>query len=50
MRVQYKYGSQIVQVFTGKGSQLAAMLGKKTNYWSRNLEGMMKVFNNAALA
>ena len=33
-----------------KGSQLGKMLGKRNDYWSTKLEGVIKIFNIAALA
>ena len=49
-RLQFRYGTEVIQAYTDKGSQLGKMLGKRNDYWSTKLCGMIKIFNNAALA
>ena len=49
-RLQYRYGTEIVQGFTDKGSQLGRTLGKRSDYWSVMLDGMIKIYNNAAMS
>ena len=47
-RLQFRFGTEIVQAFTDKGSQLGKILGDTKDYWSAKLGGKMKVFNNLA--
>ena len=49
-RLQFRFGTQIVQAYTDKGSQLGQMLGKKNEFWSVKLSGIIKIFNYASLA
>ena len=49
-RLQFRFASQIVQAYTNKGAQLGKMLGNKSDYWSERLAGIMKIFNNLAMA
>ena len=49
-RLQYRYGTEIIQGFTNKGSQPGRTLGKRSNYWSVKIAGMIKIFNNAVMS
>ena len=48
-RMQYRFGTEIVMGFTDKGSQLGKTLGKKSDFWSLRIAGMIKIFNNAVM-
>ena len=48
-RLQYRFGTEVVMGFTDAGSQLGKTLGKKSDFWSLRLAGMIKMFNNAAM-
>ena len=41
--------TEIVMGFTDKGSQLGKTLGKKSDFWSLRIAGMIKIFNNSAM-
>ena len=47
-RLQFRFGTEIVQAYTDKGSQLGKILGETSDYWSERLGGTIKVFNNLA--
>ena len=36
-RLQFRFGTEVIQAYTDKGSQLGKMLGKKNEYWSTKL-------------
>ena len=49
-RLQYRYGTEIIQGFTDKESQIGRTLGKRSDFWSLKIAGMIKIFNNAAMS
>ena len=47
--LQYRFGTEVIMGFTDAGSQLGKSLGKKCDFWSRKLAGIIKLYNNAAM-
>ena len=48
-RLQYRFGTEIIMGYTDKGSQLGKTLGKKSDFWSLKIAGMIKIFNNSMM-
>ena len=48
LRVQWKYSTEIVQLFTDKGSQLSEhLLGQKVDFYQKRIQSLWAVKNNA---
>ena len=49
MRVQYRYNTQVIQIFSDGGSQLSGnILGEKRNFYQISLRKMWSIWNNTA--
>ena len=49
MRIQYRYNTQVIQIFSDGGSQLSErILGEKRNFYQISLRKMWAIWNNTA--